>query len=536
MRRRTPTALLIGRMATAAAATALLALTAVFIVHKAHADNPPPAPTSLTGTATGNGITLSWTPPSQGGVTGYQILRRLTAEDWVWSQAVYVDDTGNTATSYTDAGVEAGEEYHYRVKARYGDDIGRWSNGANVRATAANSEPASAPSDDATLRSLELSGIAFGFDPATHSYDLTVANEVAETTITVETSHESASYEFAMVIAGGYEGNTVSLAEGSNLIYLSVTAEDGETTANYVITVTRAAPPSTDATLNTLALSGVNFGTFDPATTGYTASVANDVSETTVTPTVNDDGAAYVVKLDGTEDADGTVALAVGNNVVTVEVTAEDGQTTKTYTVTVDRAGPSLTAEFEKVPAEHNGTDPFTFRIAFSEDISTSYVTMRDQALEVTGGSVAAAWRVDRQSDLWGIRVQPDSGTDVSIALPADRACDTQGAVCTADDRTLSNWPETTVPGPPPASPGPNPDRSHLYNPIHPPMAPAHIWWNWDSNKDHFREMVIEFTIHNDVGDWSDDHGHYLLLLYTSISDTAFYFGLQTDADSREKQ
>ena len=54
-----------------------------------------------------------------------------------------------------------------------------------------------------------------------------------------------------------------------------------------------------------------------------------------MTPTVNHSSATYVIKLDGTEDADGTVSPAVGENVITVEVTAEDGQATQTYTVTV---------------------------------------------------------------------------------------------------------------------------------------------------------------------------------------------------------
>ena len=208
--------------------------------------------------------------------------------------------------------------------------------------------------------------------------------------------------------------------------------------------------PSSDATLSGLTLSGVNIGAFDPATTGYTAGVAHDVTETTVTATANDVGATYAAKLDGAADADGTVTLAVGDNVITVEVTAEDGQTTRTYTVTVTRAGPPLTARFEEVPATHNGTDPFTFRIAFSEPISSSYVTVRDHSLEVTGGTVAAAGRVDGRNDLWWVRVQPDSDADVTIALPANRACDTQGAVCTADGKVLSNRPELTVPGPQP--------------------------------------------------------------------------------------
>ncbi len=97
----------------------------------------------------------------------------------------------------------------------------------------------------------------------------------------------------------------------------------------------RAAPSSTDATLSGLTLSGVNFGTFASGTNSYTASVANSVSQTTVTPTVNHSGASYVIKLGGVTDADGTVALSVGSNVITVEVTAEDGETTRTYTIDV---------------------------------------------------------------------------------------------------------------------------------------------------------------------------------------------------------
>ena len=95
---------------------------------------------------------------------------------------------------------------------------------------------------------------------------------------------------------------------------------------------------STDATLSALTLSDVDFGTFAPGTTSYTASVANGVKQTTVTPTVNHSGASNVIKLGGVEDTDGTVSLSVGSNVITVEVTAEDGNTTQTYTVAVTRA------------------------------------------------------------------------------------------------------------------------------------------------------------------------------------------------------
>ena len=95
---------------------------------------------------------------------------------------------------------------------------------------------------------------------------------------------------------------------------------------------------SNDATLSSLNLSNV---TLDPAflagTQSYTASVANSVTSTTVTAETTDSNATSVVKLDGTVDTDGTVDLAEGNNIITVEVTAEDS-TTLTYTITVTRA------------------------------------------------------------------------------------------------------------------------------------------------------------------------------------------------------
>ena len=112
-----------------------------------------------------------------------------------------------------------------------------------------------------------------------------------------------------------------------------------------------ATPRSTDATLSGLTLSGIDIGAFDSDTTAYTASVANGVDETTVAPTTNDGEASYVIKL---ADADGVIPLAVGSNVITIEVTAEDGNASKTYTVTVTRAtptvsGPAVTIELSPV-------------------------------------------------------------------------------------------------------------------------------------------------------------------------------------------
>ena len=96
---------------------------------------------------------------------------------------------------------------------------------------------------------------------------------------------------------------------------------------------------STDASLSVLSLSGATLSPiFDSGTEIYTADVGNSVSSTTVTAIPSDAGATAVIKIGGTEDPDGTVDLMEGANAITVEVTAEDGMTAKTYTVAVARS------------------------------------------------------------------------------------------------------------------------------------------------------------------------------------------------------
>ena len=116
------------------------------------------------------------------------------------------------------------------------------------------------------------------------------------------------------------------------------------------LTSTYTPPPpvaSTDATLSALALSGVTLSpAFDADTETYTASVANSVATTTVTAMATDADATVAVT--PSTDADAVtsghqVNLGVGPTTITATVTAEDGMTTKTYTVVVTRAAQTCT-------------------------------------------------------------------------------------------------------------------------------------------------------------------------------------------------
>ncbi len=95
---------------------------------------------------------------------------------------------------------------------------------------------------------------------------------------------------------------------------------------------------SSDATLSGLTLSGAPFD-FDQAIESYEVSVGHEVEQTTITAETNDEAASYEVALVlSASYEDGTVDLAVGANLIVLLVTAADGETMKTYTVTVTRA------------------------------------------------------------------------------------------------------------------------------------------------------------------------------------------------------
>ena len=111
--------------------------------------------------------------------------------------------------------------------------------------------------------------------------------------------------------------------------------------------------------------------------------------------------------------------------------------------------GPApLLAEFRNKPASHEGGGShFSVHIAFSEAIDHGYIEFRDGTLEVDGGMVLEASRVDRRSDLWRLAILPHGSGHVTIRLPASEDCSIWGAVCTADGKKLSNRLEFTVSG-----------------------------------------------------------------------------------------
>ena len=212
--------------------------------------------------------------------------------------------------------------------------------------------PPAAQESTPTLDGLTLSDGAIldpPFSSTTYEYEVEVPYGVAILTVDVSAS-------------SGVEAEYRSRDESPNVVGLqaklnveptkttitirAIDTSDRSNTQDYTITVTRIAP-SNDATLTGLTLSaGTTLiqpdGTtgFDVDETSYTASVPRNTVIVMVTPSLPDGASVSYNKVDSapsTEVLD--ASLEDGANRIIATVTAEDGRTTKTYTITVTRPG-----------------------------------------------------------------------------------------------------------------------------------------------------------------------------------------------------
>jgi len=168
------------------------------------------------------------------------------------------------------------------------------------------------------------------------------ANSTASLAVTSNTTWSASSNQtWAVVSPASGSGSatvTVTCAANPNTATRSATITVGTQTC----ILTQAAAPSAIATLSGLSLSsGTLSPTFALGTLSYTASVPNATTSITLTATLTD--IAATIKVNGATlasgSASGSIALAVGINTIATVVSAQDGTTAKTYTVTVTRDG-----------------------------------------------------------------------------------------------------------------------------------------------------------------------------------------------------
>ena len=201
--------------------------------------------------------------------------------------------------------------------------------------------------NDATgLSGLSLSQgtLSPSFSSGQITYTATVPFTATSITVTPVSSAIGAAIQVnGFPVVSGLASSPVSLNPGANLISVVVTSQDGTAVQTFGITVTRQA----DNRLSALGVSsGVLSPAFDSSVTSYTVRVPFETTEWSATPTVS--APLATVTVGGVSTASGVAstptALAVGANLIPIQVTGTDSAT-RSYNVTVTReADPSLFA------------------------------------------------------------------------------------------------------------------------------------------------------------------------------------------------
>jgi hypothetical protein len=119
-----------------------------------HAEPPPPAPSSLSASVSGDDITLDWTDNSDN-EDGLRIYRAQSSGSAVGDYN-QVADIGANQTTYTDSGLLDGTRYHYRVVA-YNTGGGESNPSNEATATTVLPAPTNLSVSNVTADSADLS-------------------------------------------------------------------------------------------------------------------------------------------------------------------------------------------------------------------------------------------------------------------------------------------------------------------------------------------------------------------------------------------
>ncbi len=182
------------------------------------------------------------------------------------------------------------------------------------------------------------------FDSGTLEYSVTVQENDDTIDITPTLDDVNAIVEIDGIRAHSGSPETVSLnpAGSDTTVEVAVTAEDGESTKTYAITVSRPSMPSDNANLAGLNLEPGNLEpAFESGGTDYNVAVSSKVEDTDVTALLSDENASFTVNGDPEESGiPRTVSLEPKGSTTTIniEVTAEDEVTDTTYTVEIYRS------------------------------------------------------------------------------------------------------------------------------------------------------------------------------------------------------
>ena len=332
-------------------------------------------------------LSVRWTPDSP--IADLEIIFEVTAQnagDLPSGSVFGFDEIERTE--------EAGKSVYNNPGEYAWDDLPTdfgWIDGQKVTVSANLSPaPESATVDGTTLVLTHAEDLDTGSTPAAGSYTVKLGGSAGPTVSSVAVDARTVTLTLATAITAADTDVTVDYDAPVSSPLQDVSGLDAPDFEDFEVTNNTAT--SNDATLSALTVNdGTTDHTIDLTAMPYTLNVGNAVTTVTLTATPAHTGASVsAVTLGGSAIADTvftdgiTVPSLVegGANVIVVTVTAEDGTTMQTYTVTItddDESSFTVIAAPTSI-AEDGGATTVT--------VSTGGVTFADDrqiALTLTG-------------------------------------------------------------------------------------------------------------------------------------------------------
>jgi len=306
------------------------------------------------------------------------------------------------------------------------------------------------PSNDANLKGLSVStGTRL---TSSMSHDITnfsTSVDFNATSITVTPTPADSAATAAVngvIVPNGTASGAITLnTTGNTVIDLLVTARDGVTTRSYTITVSRTG--SNNANLKGLTLStGTLILPITGESTGnYSTSVGFTATSLNVKPLAADSNA--VVTVNGIVVPNGSTSAPValntsGTTTINILVTAQDGVTTRAYTITVARTGssnascaialtPAVTLIKTAGPADAN----FTAAVDYGIDSVLVRPVTADSNATVTVNGVA----VPRGSASAPVYLNTTGATPINVVVTAQDGVTTRSYFIAVSHAALGN-------------------------------------------------------------------------------------------------
>ncbi len=318
-----------------------------------------------------------------------------------------------------------------------------------------------APSTDATLSAITVGGSPLaGFASGTLNYTIDVPHGTDPSAMVLaSTVHDH------MAAQGTWSYNA-----GTKKWSVTVTAEDGTTTKTYTVTINEL--PSTDATLSAITVGGSGLAGFVPSTLNYTYNVPHgtDPLALVLASTVHDHMATQTAW-----------SYNAGTRKWSIIVTAEDGVTAKTYTVTVNEL-PSTDATLSAITVGGSGlagfvpsTIDYTYNMPHGTDPSALVFasTVHDHMATQT------AWSYNAGTKKWSVTVTAEDGTTTktyAVTINELPSADATLSAITVGGSPLTGFASGTVNYTLDVPHGTDPSAMVLASTVHDHMATQGSW------------------------------------------------------------